>query len=167
MTQGGVVEEGMDGRQAGVAGSGAVGTLLLQHGEKAGDVLGVQVGDVKGTRRDAGPIVHVTEEQQERVPIAGDASYKRGQVSSQELSQLAWSQSGDSGTGPLFDLPGYPELHVNCELVSAISVATPYQALTDPSTTEGFPSASRNNSLNAFGWDVREDGMGPSSTVPT
>src|SRR5664280_2305558 len=40
VTQGGMVEQGMDSRQACIAGSGAVASLLFEHGEKAGDVLG-------------------------------------------------------------------------------------------------------------------------------
>jgi hypothetical protein len=62
VTQGGMVEQGMDSRQACIAGSGAVASLLFEHGEKAGDVLGTQVGDVESARRDTGLVEDVAEE---------------------------------------------------------------------------------------------------------
>jgi hypothetical protein len=68
MAQGRVGEEGVDRREPGVAGPGAVAAVCLQVLQERGDRRGVEVGDAERARGFPGPGGGEAEQQPERVP---------------------------------------------------------------------------------------------------
>jgi len=71
--QGGVAVHGVDGRQTGVAGPGAVVPLGLEMVEERADDSGVEVGEVEVAPGFPSAARSVTEQQTERVTIGADS----------------------------------------------------------------------------------------------
>jgi len=72
VAQGGVPREGVDRREPGVPGAGAVAAVLLEMVEERADQLGVEIVDVQLAGLLAGSLGGEREQQPERVAVGGD-----------------------------------------------------------------------------------------------
>ena len=72
VSQRGVAKQRVDGRQAGVAGPGAVAAVLFEVGQERADRGRVEVGEVQPAGRLAGLLLRETEQQPEGVAVGGD-----------------------------------------------------------------------------------------------
>src|SRR5256714_3054607 len=82
--KGRVTEQGVDGRQAGVAGGDRVGPFAFQMLEEGPDQRGVQIGDVELGRLDAGAAPNGGQQQPAGVPVGGDC-VRAGPALAQQL----------------------------------------------------------------------------------
>jgi hypothetical protein len=74
MAQRRIGEEGMDGRETGVAGPGAVAPFVLEVLQERGDHRGIEIGDAERAGGFAGAPGGEAGEQPERVAVGGDGS---------------------------------------------------------------------------------------------
>ena len=99
MAQGGMLEQGVDRRQAGVAGPGGVVPLLLQHGQEIGHQFGVHDGKVEVTGVDAGALVDVANQQPERVAVGGDGVAAGGSLADEVVGKERLQGGGKRAHG--------------------------------------------------------------------
>ena len=91
----GVGEQRVDRGEAGVAGPGAVPPVLFEHHEESADELGVEQCNVDVAGPDAGLLLHVAEQQPERVAVGGDGVTARGPLPREVVGEERLQRRGE------------------------------------------------------------------------
>ena len=94
--------EGVDGRQAGVAGSDAVVTVSFEMVQEGPDERGVEIVEVEIARRPSGSLRGETEQQTERVSVGGDGVAAGSFLVDESLGEEAFQGGGERGHGSAF-----------------------------------------------------------------
>ncbi len=97
VAQGGVAEQGPDGREAKVAGPGAVVPFGLQVIQEGGDRLVVKVVPVEAGGGLPGSGVHEAHQQPERVPVGGNGAGAGLALTAQPVGEPRLERGGDRG----------------------------------------------------------------------